>query len=100
MLKPEMPARRYFMITLFNRKELIVTLSMEVQAQVRSKLQEQGIDYSIKTINRKSPSAFSDTRARTGTFCENLAVEYEYVIYVKKEDYDRAAAVVHGSLSR
>lgn len=26
---------------------------------------------------------------------ENLAASYEYVIYVKKADYERAAALVH-----
>lgn len=88
------------MITVFNRKELLVTLSMEVQAQARGKLEDRGIDYTIKTINRKSPSAFGDTRARTGTFGENLAMEYEYIIYVKKDDYDKALGAINDNLGR
>ena len=36
------------MITIFNRKELWTTFSMEEQASIRSLLADNGIDYSIK----------------------------------------------------
>ena len=36
------------MITIFNRKELIVTTEMNRQAQVRDILSQNGIDYTVK----------------------------------------------------
>lgn len=79
------------MITILNRKELINTFSMTKQSEIRSILKNNKIDYVIKTINRKSPSPFSaGSRARTGTFGENMDVMYEYIIYVKKQDYEQA----------
>ena len=39
------------MLTILNRRELLVTLSMERQAEVRRILAENGIDYTIKTTN-------------------------------------------------
>lgn len=78
------------MITIFNRKELTITFSMKKQAQVCDILWSNNIDYRIKIINRKSPSPFSaGTRARTGTLGENLERSYEYIIYVKKQDYEQ-----------
>jgi len=53
------------MITLFNRRELITTFSMDAQAKFRSILSQNGIDYRIKT---KSNSTVSYARGRTGTY--------------------------------
>lgn len=79
------------MITIFNRKELVSTYSMGEQAKVRNILADNHIDYFVKTINRKSSSPLAaGTRARTGTFGENLDLEYEYIIYVKKQDFKEA----------
>ncbi|MFI3175160.1 MAG: hypothetical protein R3Y53_08215 [Bacillota bacterium] len=83
------------MITIFNRKELTITFSMKIQSEVRETLQANHIEYSIKTINRKSPSPLSaGTRASTGTFGENLDLAYEYIIYVKKQDYEHASYLI------
>ena len=72
------------MITIFNRRELCTTFSMKEQAMIREILTANKIDYVIKTLNRNSPSALSDTRARTGTFGQNKDYEHEYIIYVHK----------------
>lgn len=83
------------MITIFNRKELLCTFDMKKQATTREILAQNGIDYSIKTINRKSAAlALRDERMRTGTLGEKLEYEYEYIIYVKKEDYEKACFVM------
>lgn len=83
------------MITLFNRKELIATFDMKKQGQVRALLQTNGIDYQVKVINRGSPSPFAaGTRARTGSFGQSMALSYEYKIYVKKADYERALSLL------
>ena len=55
------------MITIFNRKELIVTASMEKQAEVRDILAKNHMPYEVKTVNRSSGSALGGrTRAVTG----------------------------------
>ena len=82
------------MITILNRKELVITYSMEEQAKIRSTLSQNNIKYSVKVVNRKSPSPFAaGTRAKTGTYGEKLELEYEYIIYVHKKDYENACFV-------
>ena len=83
------------MITIFNRRELTVTNSMEKQAQLREKLAAGGIDYKIKTVNRRSASPFgSGSRSRTGSYGENQALAYEYIFYVNKEDLAKAQGAI------
>ena len=85
------------MICLFNRKELLTTFSMEQQARVRDVLSANQIDYTIKTVNRTSPSAIPTTmgsRSRQGTFGINTDAAYEYVFYVKKKDYEKALHLI------
>lgn len=81
------------MITLFNRAQLTVTFSVEEQSRLRSLLHQNGIPFHLKVVNRNSPSAFSDTRARTGTLGQNLAMSYEYIFYVRHRDYEKAAGL-------
>ena len=54
------------MITVFNRKELIVTMSMDIQAKVRDILATNNIDYSIKTKNLQASPWYANSRSRTG----------------------------------
>ena len=83
------------MIHIFNRKELTITYSMEVQAKIRSILAANGIDYQIRTVSRNSASAFgAGSRARSGSFGTPAANAYEYIFYVKKADYDHAAMLI------
>lgn len=77
-------------MNIFNRKEVLDCFSMEKCIKARQVLNENNIKYYVKTINRNSPSVFSDTRSRTGTFGQNLSISYEYIIYVKKCDYINA----------
>jgi len=83
------------MITIFNRKELVMTTSMEEYARVCGILAAKGIDYTIKSINRYSPSALSDTHASMGTFGENMKYAYEFKVYVHKNDLDEAVAYIY-----
>lgn len=79
------------MITILNRKELITTYNTKEQARVRDILVANGIDYKIKVVNRMSPSPMAaGTRVRTGTFGQSQENMNEYVIYVKKVDYEKA----------
>lgn len=81
------------MITIFNRRELIITRSMEEQIRVRNKLNECGIDYRIKT-NRGHSRSFASERAYTGSLGERQDAMYEYRIFVKKEDYEKARRLI------
>lgn len=84
------------MITIFNRKELLSTFNMQEQGEIKEILVQNNIDYSTKIINRKSPSPFAPgMRSTVGTFGERLEFEYEYVIYVKKTDYEKAISMIH-----
>lgn len=47
------------MITIFNRKELIITYDLVKQAELRNLLAGNNIKYLIKTRNQKSPSPFT-----------------------------------------
>lgn len=83
------------MIALFNRKELTVTYDMNEQARVRTLLAAEGLDYSVKTVNRQSSSSFSTgSRVRTGTYGQNTEAMTEYIIYVKKADYENAMKII------
>ena len=69
----------------------MITFSMEVLSKVRETLAANNIDCTIKTINRNSPSPASrGTRATMGTFGQDQNLSYEYIVYVKKSDYDKA----------
>jgi len=83
------------MITVFNRKELIVTMSMDIQAKVRDILATNNIDYSIKTKNLQASPWYANSRSRTGTFGINSEYSYEYNIFVRAEDYDIAQALIN-----
>ena len=84
------------MITIFNRRELTTTFSMKGQDEIREKLRSNKIEYRIRTVNRNSPSPFGSSRARTGTFGNNMDLAYEYVFYVHKNDLSTAKAVIQG----
>ena len=63
------------MITVFNRKELIVTMEMNRQAEVRDILSKNNIEYIIKTVNleaapifRKQESTDRQFRDKSGLF--------------------------------
>ena len=83
------------MFTIFNRKELLITMTMDVQANVRSVLAANHIDYSIKTKNLQASPWYANSRSRTGTFGINSDYSYEYKIFVRAEDYDIAQALIN-----
>lgn len=83
------------MITIFNRKELIITYDVQKQMEVRDKLWAAGIEYDVITKNITSPSPFSTGSRGMGTFGINSNFLNEYKIYVKKVDYDLAVKVIN-----
>ena len=85
------------MITIFNRIEIFSTYSMTEQAKIRGILSQHNINYYIRTINTMSPSLFGGVgnRGRTGSFGQNMDLNYQYIIYVHKRDYDVAKHVIN-----
>jgi len=83
------------MIHFLNRKELLVTWSMTEQAKIRDILASNNIEYSIRTGNLARTSPYSPgTRARMGSIGFRADSMYQYTIYVKKTDYERARFLI------
>lgn len=84
------------MISIFNRKELCIVFSMQEQASIRETLSVNSIEYYMKTVNRSSPSPLaSGSRSRSGTFGQNMDLNYEYIFYVNKKDYEMAKYLIN-----
>ena len=85
------------MITIFNRKEVCITYDMKRQAEIRNILQGANIDYIIRTKNRTETMLVrGGTRAYTGSWGNRQMMDYEYHIYVHKDDYERALYLMRG----
>ena len=80
------------MITIFNRKELLCTFDMKNQAEVRDILWKYDISYEVRVSDRAD--VFVGGRMIAN---DDLAIpehQTEYLIYVKREDFDRAMFLV------
>ena len=78
------------MPTIFNRKELITTMDMQRQANIRSILSANGIAYTVRTENLQGSSALGGrSRGSSGSFGIDPNYSYEYHIYVHKNDYEK-----------
>ena len=68
---------------------------MKRQGEVRTILQNHKIQHSVKVKNLQSPSPLcASTRTHTGTLGMDLTKSYEYKIYVKKVDYEKAIKLI------
>ena len=84
-----------YMITIFNRKELLITYDMKKQGEVRTLLQAHKIKYDVKVKNLLSSSPMhAGARTHTGSHGIDLMKSYEYKIYVKKADYEKAKKLI------
>ena len=84
------------MITIFNRKELLITYDMKKQSEVRTILCDHNIEYIVKVKNLLSPSLMrGGARGHVGTLGVDATKSYEYKIYVKKTDYEKAIGLMH-----
>lgn len=82
------------MITVFNRKELLITMDMNRQSTVRDVLSANGIEYTVKTTNLQSASVVDNSRARFGSYGTDQNYSYEYKIYVHRKDYENASRLI------
>ena len=82
------------MLTIFNRKELIVTIDIHRQAEIRDVLAQNGINYTVKTKNLQNSGVLDSQRGRIGNMGINQDYSYEYKIYVHKKDYEAARGLI------
>ena len=82
------------MLTIFNRKELLITMDMERQSRVRDILSANGIAHRVKVTNSQNAAVVGSSRAGSGSFGINQKFAYEYKIYVHRNDYARALQLV------
>lgn len=68
------------MITIFNRRQLIITYDISVQSKIRDILENNNIDYVINPIMLSA----------------RIYTPAEYKIYVKKSEYDYALHLISG----
>jgi len=82
------------MIFFLNQKEVFMGYSMKEFSDVRFKLSSSGIKYKIKTVNQSSSTFMGSSRTRSGSYGLNQAYNYLYYVYVHKNDYDKALAII------
>ena len=82
------------MVTVFNRKELIVLFSQQKLYAVQAALDAAGIPYHTKFA---TPMGRIGGRARANPF-QDADTAHDYKIYVRKDDYDRAVKAIQPAL--
>ena len=78
------------MVWFWNRKELLITTSMEQQARVRDILSANGIDYRVR-VKSNTGGVGRSRMVLPGTALERM---YQYYIYVKREDFEKAKFLI------
>ena len=86
------------MITIFNRKRLFSSFSVKAQASLREALAAHKIPYIVNAVNIAGGFGRADIRAAAGGVGLNLDYAYEYVIYVRKKDYQRAEDLLRAQI--
>ncbi|MBW7572708.1 hypothetical protein [Caproiciproducens faecalis] len=71
----------------WNRREVSLGFSEKEFMDIRQKLHEGGIPCETRIVNAQA----GGMRTRLGSFGINREYEYQYYIYVKKCDYEKAA---------
>ena len=66
------------MVTIFNRKQLIITYDISIQSKIRDILANNNVEYSINPI----------------MFTAHTYSPAEYKIYVRKKDYEYACFLI------
>lgn len=78
---------------LFNKKDVYIGYSMEELSKVREVLENQDIKYTYKVINHSAA-----TRGKFGSLGINMKYEKQYIISVRKDDYEKAKYLVNSVL--
>lgn len=83
------------MITVFNRRELYVTFDMKKFQEIRTALEQAGIAYTYRTVSQNGSAGIApNNRTRMGSIGVNLEKDLEYLVYVKKSDFEKALHLI------
>jgi len=82
------------MIMIWNQKEVFIGYSLEKFNEARYILSANGIEYKYRVVDKNSAYLLGSRRSRTGTFGENMSYSKTYYIYVHKNNYDNASALI------
>lgn len=85
------------MIMIWNQKEIFVGDSIKRFNEICYVLSASRIEYKHRIVDKNSPYLFGSRRARIGTFGENMSYSKTYYIYVHKNDYANAFALIRKS---
>ena len=80
------------MLTIFNRREVFLTMEPCRQAEIRGILAAHGIDYCVRTTNLLRRGAGG--RGGMVNVIADQSHAYEYRIYVHRKDYEKAARLI------
>lgn len=83
------------MITIFNRKEVLITTNAEIYANAKDDLKKAKIDFRLgsKGNNFKHATARMTTGMPPGAKYVNTGMVY--IIYVHEKDYNKAVAIIN-----
>lgn len=86
------------MIMIWNQKEVFVGNSSNRFNEICTILSSNGIEYKHRIVDKNTSNILGPSRrARTGTFGENMDYSKTYYIYVHKNDYNNAFALLRKS---
>lgn len=81
----------FSMISIFNRAQLPPLFDPARRDSLCQALDQAGIEYTVKTVDRSSPSALNfGSRERGGTLLHQMEQNWYYLVYVKKSDWEAA----------
>jgi len=81
------------MITIFNRVEFLITYNQKEWMRIRDVLDLNHIEY-VNRLKTMSHRWAARSESRVGL---DESACYEYKIYVKKKDFDKAVRLVNGN---
>ena len=81
------------MITFFNRKLLLSTMSIDQYANARDDLVKAGIDFKVSTKGQNYKHTMPRTYNINGKTVTNTGMVYD--LFVHEKDYKKAVAVIN-----
>lgn len=86
------------MLTIFNRKEVLITYDINRFIKAKEILSVHSIRSISQTLNLQNSSILGSSRARYGSFGLNPSFRYEYKLFVHKQDAQKALYLVSNGL--
>ena len=89
MIYDSLHERKIPMITVFNRRELLMTYDLRQVSDLRELLRGNRIDYYVKVSGPRSAASIGAGRSRMYSFGHDSNLE-RYTVYVRKTDWEYA----------